>query len=863
MITGPYHDPSNYTAGWTSGAYAKVGDGRNCIIFLFGNATAGTPNNSVRCFDSSSNTFSYLQQANEGSGPTFAITGNGINDRDNHLSLSIPGRGLVILGGAYLNGKPNQNGFFDYASLQWVDINTVMGGLFKAPAGFNWSAFNPAMVWSEDQNMGFVYGGAFNGSPSKFITLIHPQSDGTYSLEPVNGVANTDACENMRNSAVAAGQWVYIVGGVCNEGGVLVDSKKFRRFNLVTRQWDVSLPNLPVSRSYPQVTYDQGTGDIVVYGGNPTTLGSNANWTGTNSVFTWNIHNQGPAWVDITAQANMPAVRMPFGAYDPTTEKHCYRGGAYFDSNGNIISGGYSSSNTWCLQLAGNVSGGSSGSVPPTSPPVNPDPPPPPVTPPVSPPVTPPPSSSGGSGSSSTDSQIQALQKQLNILLQQYTENYPDVVMTKNELMALLAQKAQQLGVPISGSSSVGSNPTPPPPVTPPVSPPVTPPPSSSGAPAQIISGEIKVTAVPQALPPLKSSLSPYGAAKHMRLTELGDGKLYVVAGDWGGGDYTPFPFGDSVVAQDGRQDLHSYDVLANTWKIEAHYCGNSTGNYPRHPDEVGQLWDTKRQRMWLGPGIWYPYNDTCNQGGGFGILSYFDFISRQWVQPEGLPAEPMKTMQARPRPSAHGIYDAQTDKLIFLDDRSAYYFDPDTQTWATYPHTFGLFADGTVAQVGRYIYITNEASSIMKGFGDVYSLWRWNIDTHTFEEMGLLPDDLRDGNGDDWGRVYMAALGDKIAMYKQMNNGVSGKINQFTYPSSVYVYDAAKDTYQKVVWDDPATTLTDKIKGNTMTWHSSGWMVLFGCVGDAGCDYSHPMTHIGLVDLRQFEGTGENIPNN
>ncbi|BAW80553.1 hypothetical conserved protein [Candidatus Nitrosoglobus terrae] len=777
ISTGPYHDPSNYTAGWTSGAYAKVGDGRNCIIFLFGNATSGDPNNSVRCFDSATDTFTYLQQDNEGSGPTFAITGNGINDRDNHLSLSIPGRGLVILGGAYLNGKPNQNGFFDYASLQWVDINTVMGGLFKAPAGFNWSAFNPAMVWSEDQNMGFVYGGAFNGSPSKFITLIHPQSDGTYSLEPVNGVANTDACENMRNSAVAAGQWVYIVGGVCNEGGVLVDSKKFRRFNLVTRQWDVSLPNLPVSRSYPQVTYDQGTGDIVVYGGNPTTLGSNANWTGTNSVFTWNIHNQGPAWVDITAQANMPAVRMPFGAYDPTTEKHCYRGGAYFDSNGNIISGGYSSSNTWCLQLAGNVSGGSSGSVPPTSPPVNPDP--------------------------------------------------------------------------------------PPPPVTPPVSPPVTPPPSSSGAPAQIISGEIKVTAVPQALPPLKSSLSPYGAAKHMRLTELGDGKLYVVAGDWGGGDYTPFPFGDSVVAQDGRQDLHSYDVLANTWKIEAHYCGNSTGNYPRHPDEVGQLWDTKRQRMWLGPGIWYPYNDTCNQGGGFGILSYFDFISRQWVQPEGLPAEPMKTMQARPRPSAHGIYDAQTDKLIFLDDRSAYYFDPDTQTWATYPHTFGLFADGTVAQVGRYIYITNEASSIMKGFGDVYSLWRWNIDTHTFEEMGLLPDDLRDGNGDDWGRVYMAALGDKIAMYKQMNNGVSGKINQFTYPSSVYVYDAAKDTYQKVVWDDPATTLTDKIKGNTMTWHSSGWMVLFGCVGDAGCDYLHPMTHIGLVDLRQFEGTGENIPNN
>ncbi|MGR6034681.1 MAG: PEP-CTERM sorting domain-containing protein, partial [Candidatus Nitrosoglobus sp.] len=45
------------------------------------------------------------------------------------------------------------------------------------------------------------------------------------------------------------------------------------------------------------------------------------------------------------------------GAYDPTTNQHCYRGGVYFDGNGNAIGGGYSSSTIWCLKIAANSKG--------------------------------------------------------------------------------------------------------------------------------------------------------------------------------------------------------------------------------------------------------------------------------------------------------------------------------------------------------------------------------------------------------------------------------------------------------------------------------------------------------------------------
>jgi hypothetical protein len=741
MKTGPYHDSGIYVIGWSSAAYTTLGDGRNCILLLYGHATAGNPNNSIRCFDSATGEVSYAQVDTEGLDKV--VTGDGLNDRDNHLSLSIPGRGLLVTGGAYLMGKEYFGGFFDYETLHW-DYRNDIYALFTKPDVFDWSTFNPATAWSEELNVGFVYGGYVSGTPSDFITLIHPLEDGRFQLEPLENIPNTRSCMHMRNSAVAVGEWAYVVGGVCREAAnsKAVDVPWFRRFNLITHQWQ-QLDDLPVVRYLPQVTYDKRTHDIVVYGGNGPDSEGNNYWTGRNDLFTWSVHNQGP-WVNRTAEANMPAVRLPVGAYDPTTGLHCYRGGQYFNDQGKRIAGAYSSSTIWCLDIAANSDDGDTSPV--SSSPIDP----PPVD---SSPIDPPPVNSS----------------------------------------------------PIDSS-----------PVDPPANPP------------EILSGEIHVAALSRLLPPIKSGLSPHNTAKHMRMTELGNRRLYIVAGDWGAAD----GHGPS-----GRQDTHSYDVFTDTWQLEAPYC-SPDGRYPFHPDEVGQMWDTKREVMWIGLGIRFPYVDTCQMGGGLGAMAFFDPKTRQWDQSKTLPPIP-SPLQHSPRPPTNGIYDGQTDTLVFIDDEHTYYFDPVTETWDTYAHPGGRFSDGYVAQVGRWMYVIDEKP---------YTLYRWHIDEHLLEQVSDLPDDIRDGDGDDHGRVYLSAHGKYIALYQQLDAHQRVK-------SLLYMYNAEEGTFQKVTWDNSKI-----VEGNTMVWHSSGWMALIGCTGSDGCSYKTPMDHIYLVDLRQFGGTGENL---
>ncbi|MGR6034901.1 MAG: hypothetical protein ACU4EQ_03015, partial [Candidatus Nitrosoglobus sp.] len=72
------------------------------------------------------------------------------------------------------------------------------------------------------------------------------------------------------------------------------------------------------------------------------------------------------------------------------------------------------------------------------------------------------------------------------------------------------------------------------------------------------------------------------------------------------------------------------------------------------------------------------------------------------------------------------------------------------------------------------------------------------------------------------------------------------------------YIFDTDTNQFQEITWDNP-----EQVEGNTMTWHSSGWMVLFGCVDSDGCNgNTKVMDHIYLVDLRQFGGTGKDLTN-
>lgn len=371
---GPFPDSDVYEMGWDTAAFATLGDGRNCILFLLGGTgSGGSDDNAVRCFNTSTDTFSYvLPDTETNDGP---ISGNGLDTRDNMMMLSIPGVGLLVHGGAYFAAtKPYWDGFLSYSSGQWIFRNNIYD-LFVAPAGFftwdpnqgqglgawvaDWSGMNPATAWSTQLNEGFIYGGDNNGgSPGNYITLVKPRSDGRFDLVSVPPPPGTLACTQFRNSAVAIGNLVYVVGGHCTgptfdwPTTAVNDTRTFRTFNLNTLQWNTLAP-IPAQLYEPVVTYDSYSGYIIVYGGNGIT-GEPESTTGyqkgTNTVYIWNVATQGP-WIDITAKANMPYISLPIGAYDPTTGWNCYHPGDMYDANGNAIPSGPNTAQVWCLQL--------------------------------------------------------------------------------------------------------------------------------------------------------------------------------------------------------------------------------------------------------------------------------------------------------------------------------------------------------------------------------------------------------------------------------------------------------------------------------------------------------------------------------
>jgi len=349
---GPFQDPAIFNSGWTSAHYAELGDGRKCILFLFGHAASGDSNNSIRCLDTSTGELTFAQPDTENG--EHEIIGDGINDRDNHLSLNIPGRGLLVTGGAYLNGKPYTGGFFDYKQIKWTYRNDVHS-LFIPPAtGFDWGTFNPVMAWSTELDVGFVYGGNDKGGPSTHITLVVPRADGKFDLVPLNEdpkspIANTPACTFSRNNGVAVGDFVYVAGGRCKTADGMQDVAWFRRFNLKTHVWE-QLADVPEPIRLPQVTYDARTGNIIFYGGNGGTGlvegKSPTYWDGRNEVYVWNVAAGGP-WSDLTAEADMPHIQMPSGAFDPNTGWNCYRPGVLFPRTNSTAD----SSKITCMRL--------------------------------------------------------------------------------------------------------------------------------------------------------------------------------------------------------------------------------------------------------------------------------------------------------------------------------------------------------------------------------------------------------------------------------------------------------------------------------------------------------------------------------
>ncbi len=175
--------------------------------------------------------------------------------------------------------------------------------------------------------------------------------------------------------------------------------------------------------------------------------------------------------------------------------------------------------------------------------------------------------------------------------------------------------------------------------------------------------------------PPPKGKGVPGG--KHHRLIHNPvDGRIYFLGGDFSG------PGG----IQSGRNEVYSYSIKDDDWRLEFPYCGPNGATQPSHPDQVGWTWDSTRQLFWMVPGYMFNFKDKsrCAQAGSKLVHSEimtYDPAKRTWEVP-GIPL-PYKI------PGNHKFvqYDPGTDSLImfsFGGHTSVMTLDIKRRTWST-----------------------------------------------------------------------------------------------------------------------------------------------------------------------------------
>jgi hypothetical protein len=145
---------------------------------------------------------------------------------------------------------------------------------------------------------------------------------------------------------------------------------------------------------------------------------------------------------------------------------------------------------------------------------------------------------------------------------------------------------------------------------------------------------------------------------KHFRLAANPvNGRIYFLGGDW------------STVHGEGsfKNSTWSYDIATDKWSLEYPYCGNPGEIMPARPDEVGWVYDTKRNLFWMlpgfmgtdqsGPGICGKNPNSAKQ---VSAILTFDPATKKWANP-GAAGEPLNPGVER---SKSGVYDPVTDSI-------------------------------------------------------------------------------------------------------------------------------------------------------------------------------------------------------
>jgi hypothetical protein len=759
--TADSSDPGAYGLGFARAHWAS---NTGQMLVFFGNSHNPTGNNSIRAYDPVAKQWEILWDN--------GFSNGGLQNRDNYFSFYNPRFGeLWVWGGSGLETyqaktgatqPAYRSGRFNPKTKTWVDKSFDEVGAFTAlVAGMQGPPLNPSMAWCDSVDTGVIFGGATEGNATDSLFLIEPSATGATPYHWVT-VSKSSVWPHARarawNQGVCIGSSFYLYGGDYQDGATLqyIELNDLWRFDIPSRTW-TQLPSGGQGGNQLVMTFDSLNNALVVFGG-----------YNSKSVNVFDLANN--RWSDMTAtMQNVPTSR-PFkrfnhvGVYVPTANRHIYTGGNFFNDDGtestctsciSPILDVYTLSDSGTLATPSAASGftvisqSSSLDSVSTSSGMS-------ALPPPSLTIAPANLSFSevqvGNSSSPQILSVRAGDSAAVMISNisttgefSATHNCPQVLapLASCIITAYFTPKGEGVRTgQVAISSNVTNSPTL-----------VTALGIGSSAPLAVA----LLAQAPTAELPLRSWIARAfktpnapaagfsgsgGGSKHLRLAySQANGKIYFL-----GGDYSSNP-GDGSF----ENGVWSYDIKTDSWVNDYPYCGIPGEIYASRPDEVGWVWDSRRQLFWALPGFFGLAQSgpgVCGTGPKVGTptasITNFNPATNKW----SIPNTPIEPTNPGEEYSKNGVYDPVTDSIWRVRYSggsgtiwSVYNIAANRwETFNTPVATNGTYINDThldkeylaIDPVGRHIYAIDP---------NHYRLFRLDMNTRQIQIMAQPPD--------------------------------------------------------------------------------------------------------------------------
>jgi hypothetical protein len=728
------------------------------MVPVLGNGPATGDEKSVRAFDPVSNAWEYLWPNGQG----------GLQNRDNYASLYIPQLDEIwVWGGSYLEAVPGalRSGRFSIAQRKWIATGTTDNSAFSdVVENFGGFLVDNGTAWSAEANMGMIFGGTDQGNPSNKYWIIEPNPSGSkpYKMSEVSGGPRPSPRDQCMNCLVAVGKNFYLFGGHTgnDENGHWITPPDLWKFNSSTRTW-TRLADAPGGGYQSTLTYDVDRNVLVT-------------WV-YNKLYVFDLAAQ--IWNDQTP-TGLPCIFNSIGVYSPTAKMHLFSGG------NTCVDGSSPGTSVYQISLSGTPLAASAPKTAPdqgltvlsSSP-----------SPGLSFTSTLAASDLGVTGEDKVGPNNQTTSNGKadfhisvsglrgnptkvtitsdtggiwqtpfnganwivatqydgngngNLWFEQFSSNRFHVKVNYSDGTTDQADATKQVVTAPTSSSSIVTPASTPPPIVVPISSPSSPPSSTLTAAASPTAGlnmPLRTWVARRFNTPNAPAAGEGGGgdgSKHLRFAQnLVNGHIYELGGDY------------SVSGANSWYGLWEYDVVADKWTQPYPWCGYPGEMMLGPRDELGWVWDSKRQLFWALPGFVYPTTSfSCNNGATeiFGTILTFDPATNKWANPNAAP-EPISGQKPK-----NGVYDPLTDSIyrsgVGVSGVGWTVYHIANNTWDYYETSHAL--DGT--------YINNSELAFEYLAADIahrkiyvidpiyYRLFEFDMDRHTITIKAPIPE--------------------------------------------------------------------------------------------------------------------------